>query len=99
MLKNKGFYRGINLGGWLSQCDYSEDRLNNFITESDFAKIASWGLDHVRIPIDYNILENEDGSFKESGFARIDWALEMCHKYGLNTVLDLHKTAGYSFDS
>lgn len=76
MLKNKGFYRGINLGGWLSQCDYSEDRLNNFITESDFAKIASWGLDHVRIPIDYNILENEDGSFKESGFARIDWALE-----------------------
>ena len=99
MLKNKGFYRGINLGGWLSQCDYSEDRLNNFITESDFAKIASWELDHVRIPIDYNILENEDGSFKESGFARIDWALEMCHKYGLNTVLDLHKTAGYSFDS
>lgn len=99
MLKNKGFYRGINLGGWLSQCDYSEDRLNNFITEPDFAKIASWRFDHVRIPIDYNVLENEDGSFMESGFARIDWALEMCRKYGLNTVLDLHKTAGYSFDS
>ena len=94
MLKNKGFYRGINLGGWLSQCDYSEDRLNNFITEPDFAKIASWRFDHVRIPIDYNVLENEDGSFMESGFARIDWALEMCRKYGLTTVLDLHKTAG-----
>ncbi len=99
MLKNKGFYRGINLGGWLSQCDYSEDRLNNFITEPDFEKIASWGLDHVRIPIDYNILENEDGSCKTDGFARIDRALELCRKYGLNTVLDLHKTAGYSFDS
>ncbi len=98
MLKQKGFYRGVNLGGWLSQCDYSEERLNHFITEKDFARIASWGLDHVRIPIDYNVLENEDGTSKADGYARVDWALEMCRKYGLNTVLDLHKTAGFSFD-
>lgn len=98
MLKDKGFYRGINLGGWLSQCDYSEERLNYFITEPDFEKIASWGLDHVRIPIDYNVLENEDGSFKESGFARIAKALELAGKYGLKAIIDLHKTAGFSFD-
>ena len=36
MMKEKGFYRGINFGGWMSQCDYSEDRLNNFIKEEDF---------------------------------------------------------------
>ena len=99
MMKSKGFYRGINLGGWLSQCDYSENRLNTFITESDFEKIASWGLDHIRIPVDYNVFENDDGSFRESGFAKIDWALKMCQKYKLNAVLDLHKTAGYSFDN
>ncbi len=29
MLKDSGFYKGINLGGWLSQCDYSEERLNS----------------------------------------------------------------------
>ena len=97
-MKNKGFYRGINLGGWLSQCDYSEDRLNNFIAESDFEKIASWELDHVRIPVDYNVFENDNGSFIERGFLRIDWALEMCRKYNLNAVIDLHKTAGFSFD-
>ena len=98
MLREKGFFKGINLGGWLSQCDYSEERLNGFITEPDFAKIASWGLDHVRIPIDYNILENEDGSFKEDGFERIDGALRLAEKYELNVVIDLHKTAGFSFD-
>lgn len=98
MLKENGFYRGINLGGWLSQCDYSEERLNHFITEPDFAKIASWGADHVRIPLDYNVIENADGTYKEEGFARIDKALELCRKYNLNTVLDLHKTAGFSFD-
>ena len=98
MLKERGFYKGINLGGWLSQCDYSEDRLNNFITEPDFEKIASWGLDHVRIPVDYNVLENEDGSYSESGFTRVENALGFAKKYGLNAVIDLHKTAGYSFD-
>ncbi len=99
MLKNKGFYKGINFGGWFSQCDYSEDRLNNFITEADFAKAAEWGADHIRIPVDYNIFENDDGTYKEDGFARIDRAFEYCRKYDLNAVLDLHKTAGFSFDS
>lgn len=98
MLKDRGFYRGINLGGWLSQCDYSQERLNNFITEPDFERIASWGMDHVRIPIDYNVLENEDGSYKTDGFERIEKALEYAGRHGLNAVLDLHKTAGFSFD-
>ena len=98
ILKNKGFYKGVNLGGWFSQCDYSEDRLNNFITEKDFAVISKWGADHVRIPVDYNIFENEDGTYKEDGFKRIDDAFSLCKKYNLKAVLDLHKTAGYSFD-
>ncbi len=99
MLKEKGFYKGVNFGGWMSQCDYSKDRLNNFITEADIKKAASWGIDHVRIPVDYNIFENEDSAYNESGFARVEKAFEFCRKYGLNTVLDLHKTAGFSFDN
>ena len=99
MLRERGFFRGVNLGGWLSQCDYSEDRLNNFITEEDIAKISSWDLDHVRIPVDYNVLEEDSGIYKADGFAYIDKALEWCRKYHLNIVLDLHKTAGFSFDA
>lgn len=98
MLKSKGFYKGINFGGWFSQCDYSKERLDNFITEADFAKVSEWGADHVRIPVDYNIFENNDGSYKEDGFARLDRIFALCEKYNLNAVLDLHKTAGFSFD-
>ena len=97
-LKDYGFYRGVNLGGWLSQCDYSQERLDHFITEQDLAVIADWGLDHVRIPVDYNVLQREDGAPIEDGFARIARALDWCRKYGLNAVIDLHKTAGFSFD-
>lgn len=93
MLKKMGIDRGVNLGGWLSQCDYSDERLNEFIKEEDFARIASWKLDHVRIPVDYNVLD--DGR----GYEKLDFAVAMCRKYGLKMVLDLHKTAGFSFDS
>ena len=99
MLKEYGFQRGVNLGGWLSQCDYSRERLENFIKEEDIARIASWGLDHVRIPVDYNVLENGDGSWRDEGFALISRAVGWCRAHGLNTVIDLHKTAGFSFDA
>lgn len=98
MLKDKGFYKGINFGGWLSQCSYSKEHLDSFITEADFAAVSKWGIDHVRIPFDYNIIERGCGEFIEEGFAYIDFAVEMCRKYGLNLLLDLHKTAGFSFD-
>jgi len=98
MLRSKGFYRGVNLGGWLSQCDYSKERLDTFITEEDIAQIASWGLDHVRLPIDYNVVENDDGTYKADGVERIAKAIEWCRKNNLNLVLDLHKTLGFSFD-
>ena len=94
----RGFTKGINLGGWLSQCDYSRERLETFITEPDIAKIASWGMDHVRIPIDFNVLEDGNGGYSETGFGYVENAVKMCRKHGLNIVIDLHKTAGFSFD-
>lgn len=94
----KGFKKGINLGGWMSQCDYSNERLKNFIQREDIERIASWGADHVRLPIDFNILENTDGSYNETGFGYINNAIHMCFDNDLNVVLDLHKTAGFSFD-
>ncbi len=97
-MKDFGFYRGVDLGGWFSQCDYSEDRLEHFITEKDLDTIASWGLDHVRIPVDYNVMENDDGAYIPDGFRRIGRALGWCKARNLKVVLDLHKTAGFSFD-
>ena len=98
MKKFKGYMHGINLGGWLSQCNHTKERYDNFITEDDFKVIKSWGLDHIRIPVDYNLVEDEDGNYIEDGFTYIQRAIETCKKLGLNVVLDLHKTFGYSFD-
>lgn len=97
----EGYLKGVNLGGWLSQCGprYNEEHYNTFITEKDIETIKNWGLDHVRLPIDYNVVQREDGSFIESGFKHVDDCIRWCRKYGLKIVLDLHKCCGYVFDN
>lgn len=94
-----GYRHGVNLGGWLSQAEETTpEHYASFITEADIRKIAGWGLDHVRLPVDYTLLETEDGEPKEEGFHLIDSCLAWCRKYGLSLIIDLHKTYGYSFD-
>lgn len=97
MKKFVGFEKGVNLGGWLSQCSLKKEHLETFITERDFQRLKTMGADHIRLPVDYLLIETEDGQPVDAGYAYIDHCVYWCSKYGLNMILDLHKTAGYSF--
>lgn len=90
--------KGINLGGWLSQCNYTRERYETFITESDFERIAAWHFDHVRVPFDFNVIEKENGELIEENWKYLDNAVSWGKEHGLNVILDLHKTAGYDFN-
>ena len=97
-----GYMAGVNLGGWISQFkEARKEHFDTFITDADIRKIASWGMDHVRLPIDYMVIEDEENPFtyKDEGFAYIDRCIGWCMKYNLNITLDLHRTAGYVFHS
>lgn len=100
MREFSGFKKGVNLGGWMSQCrdKYNDEHYSTFIVEKDIEKIAGWGVDHVRLPIDYNVIQTDDGKIIESGFKYIDNCIEWCKKYNLKMVFDLHKACGYVFD-
>ena len=99
MKRFEGFQKGVNLGGWISQfAKYDVEHFNTFITESDIKYIASLGFDHVRVPVDYNVLEDEGGNVIESGFGYLEHCREWCEKYNLNMLIDLHECYGYSFD-
>ena len=95
----EGFQKGVDLGGWLSQGSYDREHLDTFIVEDDIRKISGWGLDHVRVPVDYNIFETDEGDLKNDGIELLDRALAWCKKYGLNMIIDVHKVYGYSFYS
>ena len=91
------FKTGVNLGGWLSQ--FEENNTNHyktFITEEDIKIISDWGADHIRLPVDYSIIQENAPPYnkREEGFYYIDRFLEWCKKQNLNVVLDLHRAAG-----
>lgn len=94
----KGFEHGINFGGWLSQCRHTEEHYEKFIGAEDFRQVAAWGLDHIRVPVDYDLFEDDKGTPRFERLRFLDFAVEQCAKNGLNMVLDLHRTIGYSFD-
>ena len=93
---------GVNLGGWLSQYPaYDYRHFDTFITKDDIRRIAGWGFDHVRLPVDHPVLEDSEhpGTYIESGFDYIRKAIAWCKENGLRVVLDLHKAPGFSFDA
>jgi len=95
----EGFQRGVNLGGWLSQADRPEKQhYDTFITEQDIKDIAALKVDHVRLPVDYTLIETADGEMIEEGYSYIDHAIQWTRNAGLNLLLDMHNTYGYTFD-
>jgi endoglucanase len=91
---------GINLGTWISQ--YQHQKTPNFDTrvqERDLDQIASWGMDHVRLPIDSDFFEDDatPGVYREERMAYADRTIQWAKKNGLALILDLHRAPGYFF--
>ena len=91
--------RGINIGGYLSQCSHNKEHYQSFIGEEDIRQIGEWGFDHIRLPIDYNVLETEGGIVKLEGYGYVSNVVSWCQKYNLDVVLDIHKAYGYDFNN
>jgi len=109
MKKFIGFERGMGIGGWLTNYKRfnvlpNDKRLcltigdmehfASYIRESDVAYIASLGMDHIRLGFDQIVLEKEPYVYREEIFEYIDNFIGWCKKYGLNTVLNMHKAIG-----
>lgn len=76
---------------------FFEKFLEIFIQEEDIAFLKEIGCDHVRVPFNYRLFENDGNpmKFKKEGFRHIDRLIALCRKYGLYVVLDLHAAQGY----
>lgn len=91
--------KGVNIAHWLSQSEARGEFRANYFTEQDVRQIAEWGFDHVRIPIDEEQMFKEDGSKEEEAFALLHNALELCGKYNLKAIVDLHILRSHYFNA
>lgn len=78
---------------------------DSWITEEDFKTVKELGLNVVRVPFTYmnvyyhlsdegELLHPDEFTLREDPFERLDFALEMCKKYGLYLILDMHGAVG-----
>jgi len=65
-----------------------------FIAEADIGRIATEGMDHVRLPINARLVIDEHGRLLDDGIALVDRLIEWCRTHGLWVVLDLHGAPG-----
>jgi glucan 1,3-beta-glucosidase len=69
-----------------------EHHRQTFIQEEDFVWLANHGINAIRLPIGYWILE-PDGPYVE-GISYVDWAFAMADTYNFKILLDLHGVPG-----
>ncbi len=89
----EGFSKSLGAG---ELEDFTRSFRDTFIREEDFAIIKSWGANCVRIPFNYRLIEFEDKPFSlnEEGLGYLNKAVDLCEKYGLYCILDMHAAPG-----
>ncbi len=70
-----------------------------FLTAEDFAWIAEHGLDLVRLPVGYWVLDGDPPFL--AAVDSLDWAMDQAREHGLRLLLDVHAGPGSQngFDS
>lgn len=69
----------------------------NYITEADIINIANMNMNFVRVPVYWMDFALKDGTLRtdaDSGFARLDWLLEVCDENGIYVLIDFHGAPG-----
>jgi len=86
-----GPWRGFNL---LEKFTYQR---NSPFLELDFKRMAEWGFDFVRLPMDYRcwIIDGDYYRINEKTLKEIDQAVEFGKKYGIHVDINFHRAPGY----
>jgi hypothetical protein len=72
-------FQGYEFGAWDSH------------SEADYARMASWGFNVVRLPIAWSYIEPTPGVYNSSYFDCVDKDILLAEKYGLYIILDMHQ--------
>jgi endoglucanase len=82
--------RGTNISHWLSQSRQRGAERERFFGRDDVKRIADWGFDHIRLPIDEEQMWSESGAREPRAFELMHAAVDWCSAAGLKVIVDLH---------
>ncbi len=69
---------------------------DRYLTAADFDDLKAAGYNLIRLPFQANVLEEETNTYhyKDSGWARLDWAVGQCAARHMYCLLDMHGAQG-----
>lgn len=91
--------RGVNLSHWLSQRGENTPSIQDGMSPTDFSRIARAGFDHVRLPIDEEVLWQENGQKNKEAFSYLHKGIEWALKNDLRVIVDLHIVRSHYFNA
>jgi endoglucanase len=89
--------RGTNISNWLSQSKRRGQERERFFAEDDVKRIADWGFDHIRLPVDEEQLWDIAGAEEPEAWKLLESALDWSERAGLRVVVDLHLLRSHHF--
>lgn len=67
---------------------------NVWLTENDLDNIQAMGMNCIRLLIGWREFMNEDGTWKDDPWSRIDWIVNQCSQRKIYVLLDLQTVPG-----
>ena len=92
-------HHGTNISHWLSQSDARGAARRARFTRDDCRRLAGFGLDHLRLPVDEEQLWDEGNRPVEEAWDLLQQALDWMAEDGLRAVVDLHILRCHYFNS
>ena len=76
--------------------EFFDSFLSCFLTEEDFGYLSGLGVNALRLPVNYHYFIDDQNPdvFLTKGFKYLDSVLELCKKYRIYAIIDLHAVPG-----
>lgn len=98
-LTNFNINRGVNIGNWLSGPPLNHNRRSTVFTTEDVNRLAGYGFDHLRIPVDEDNIFVDSVKVDKETISLIHQTIEQCQEKGMKVIIDLHSTRSHTFMS
>lgn len=90
--------KGVNIGNWLSQSSTRGGDRDKAFTEKDVKALASYGFDHIRLPVDEEQLFDTAGNLDKEVLALVHRTIRYCRDAGMRVLFDLHIIRSHHFN-
>lgn len=89
--------KGVNIGNWLSSSKLRGEERAKIFTTDDIDKLASYGFDHLRLPVSEDQMFTKEGEIDKEAMSLAHTIIRQCRKKHMRIIFDLHITRSHHF--